>query len=175
MLAVRQPVQNSLPQLPAEIWGPIARAALRAEGDDVHAWARLCLVSRAWHSALTGAYSNESQCSTVLVNTWDETNQLHLQSTRLMRNWQRGGVCRLQLADRTCTHNTGMAGVRVAGVPLTVTFGGPMTSGQIDGWRPHGCRCGVCSLTSMMLRPASCCSSRCECQSACGYVRQNKR
>jgi len=57
MLAVGQPVQNSLPQLPADVWASIACAALRAEGDDVQAWARLCLVSRAWHSALTGAYA----------------------------------------------------------------------------------------------------------------------
>ena len=46
---------NDLPNLPADTWGAIARAALRLEADDVRAWARLSLVSSAWRVGLQGA------------------------------------------------------------------------------------------------------------------------
>ncbi len=59
MLAVEQPVRQSEPSaLPADMWGAIARAALHAEGDDVHVWERLCRVNSTWRAGLTGAYSD---------------------------------------------------------------------------------------------------------------------
>ena len=55
MSARIQPVQS---ELPADVWGAIARATLRAEGNSVHAWERLCRVCRTWRVALTGAYND---------------------------------------------------------------------------------------------------------------------
>ena len=40
--------------LPPEVWGVIARATLRAEGDNVHALMRLCSVNSTWRAALAG-------------------------------------------------------------------------------------------------------------------------
>ena len=45
--------EDRLPELPADAWGTIARAALHGEDDDVKAWARLSLVSRAWRTGLS--------------------------------------------------------------------------------------------------------------------------
>ena len=41
--------------LPPDVMGCVARAALAAEGDDAHAWARLSLVCRTWRDSLSGA------------------------------------------------------------------------------------------------------------------------
>ena len=40
--------------LTPELWGTIARATLRAEGDELRSRDRLRCVNRVWHSALTG-------------------------------------------------------------------------------------------------------------------------
>ncbi len=48
--------------LPAEVWGVIARAALRAEGDDVHVWKRLRCVNRTWHASLEGGCCHGNSC-----------------------------------------------------------------------------------------------------------------
>ena len=56
MASVTDPnAQRRLPELPAEVWGAIACAALHAEDDDVRTWSRLTLVNRTWHAALKGA------------------------------------------------------------------------------------------------------------------------
>ena len=52
--AVQESCAGSRPRLPAELWGAIARATLRAEGDDVRAWERLCRVSWSWRAGLQG-------------------------------------------------------------------------------------------------------------------------
>ncbi len=54
MAAVAQPAAGAPAALPAEVWGVIARAALRAEGDGVCAWERFSRVSRSWRTALAG-------------------------------------------------------------------------------------------------------------------------
>ena len=46
--------------LPRDVWGAIARAALRLEGDDVRAWARLSLVNRAWRAGIQGVLSQHA-------------------------------------------------------------------------------------------------------------------
>ena len=48
------PDDGQLPNLPAEVWGAIARGALLAEGSDVSAWWRLSLVSRACRAGVAG-------------------------------------------------------------------------------------------------------------------------
>lgn len=48
------------PELPPDVWGAVARAALAAEGHALAAWARLSLVSRAWRDGLTG--ESPDQC-----------------------------------------------------------------------------------------------------------------
>jgi len=55
MAAVQQPVQGSQAALPADLWGLIARATLRFEGDDIQSWERLSLVNRTWRAGLSGA------------------------------------------------------------------------------------------------------------------------
>ena len=61
MPAGDQLAQRGHSEVPADVWGAVARATLRAEGDSVHAWERLCRVSRAWRAGLTGAYIDGSQ------------------------------------------------------------------------------------------------------------------
>ncbi len=54
MAAVEQLAANDGPLLPPEIWGLVARATLRAEGEAVRSRERLSLVNRAWHAGLAG-------------------------------------------------------------------------------------------------------------------------
>jgi hypothetical protein len=46
--------ERRLPELPADAWGAIARAALHAENDDVQTWAQLSCVNSTWRAALQG-------------------------------------------------------------------------------------------------------------------------
>jgi len=50
--------------LPADLWGVVARATLRAEGDDLRSRDRLRCVNHIWHAALTG------DCHQVGVRGW---------------------------------------------------------------------------------------------------------
>ncbi len=69
MAAGEQPAQRvRTAELPAELWGAVARATLRAEGYSVHAWERLSRVSRAWRAGLTGAYGDQE--STHALQSW---------------------------------------------------------------------------------------------------------
>ena len=54
MKVIRDSSMRCLPELPPDIWGVIARIMLRAEDNDVRAWARLILVSRSWRAGLRG-------------------------------------------------------------------------------------------------------------------------
>lgn len=48
-------------ELPSDVWGTVALAALAAEGQSFEAWTRLSLVSRAWRDGLKGARSADTQ------------------------------------------------------------------------------------------------------------------
>ncbi len=52
--AVGPSARRRLPELPADAWAIVARAALHAEDDDGRAWARLSLVNSTWRAALQG-------------------------------------------------------------------------------------------------------------------------
>jgi hypothetical protein len=54
-------VARRLPELPADAWAAIARAALHAEDDDVRTWARLSLVNSSWRAALQGVLGSVSK------------------------------------------------------------------------------------------------------------------
>ena len=54
MAEVQQPLSSGWAALPADVWGHLARATLRAEGYDVLAWKRLRGVSRIWRASLEG-------------------------------------------------------------------------------------------------------------------------
>jgi len=57
MPGVKQPRERSSARLPTDVWGAIARATLRTEGDRAHAWERLRRVNSSWRAGLQGDYS----------------------------------------------------------------------------------------------------------------------
>ncbi len=52
---------TAMAELPSDVWGTVALAALAAEGQSFEAWTRLSLVSRAWRDGLKGARSADTQ------------------------------------------------------------------------------------------------------------------
>ena len=54
MPAAARPAASGRPSLPADVWGIIALATLRSEGDDVCNWERLCRVNSVWRAGLQG-------------------------------------------------------------------------------------------------------------------------
>ena len=62
MPTLEQPKAHNSVRLPADIWGAIARATLRAEGGTAHAWERLSRVNSTWRAGLKGM-SQSARCT----------------------------------------------------------------------------------------------------------------
>ncbi len=169
MLAIEQPIrQSEASALPADMWGAIARAALRAEGDDVRVWERLCRVNSTWRAGLTGAYSAcHSARRAAAVVIWQDFSVAACatasNSQAVLSDTEH--VCRLHtdVLGALFEHafDTATGGL-TAGVPVAVTFTAPDTVEQMDGLVSTGSRCGASASSQAVRCRAPYCSRRCE-------------